>query len=488
MKPKQSSRAIRLPFLELTEVVDSQSAMTSKIEIESGDEKITYFTAHCFNEKEQQRVDGKPIWMGTRFNLFPVVVDSHGAPWPEANLYLLARLEEAIEPNMESYKCIADDLSAFFRFVEEMGIAWQEFPKNKLYRPTYRFRAQLMADIASGRIAATTGKRRIGGVVGFYRWMITDEIIFPENKPWEESDVYVELKGSRGLPGAKKIKTTDLRIVAPKTNDPFDEYIEDGGRLRPLPADEQEKVLEVLASYGNTELTLMHLIALFTGARVQTVLTFKVSTITKAHRGRGALEVRIPVGLGTGVDTKNGKRQVLHMPIWLWERLCIYSKSNRATSRRRRAPAGDVDEQYFFLTAKGAPFYERKIDLSVFDGAKRNRHSKTGQAVRQLITEFVIPHCLLEVKGKFSYSFHDLRATFGMNLTDHMMKCVQNGEISLHEAREFVRVRMGHESSLTTDLYLKYRGRIKFYRAVNDAYGEHLRDLVLELVEGKYEQ
>ncbi|WDH22461.1 site-specific integrase [Pseudomonas chlororaphis] len=473
-----TAKALRLPCLTLTEVADSPATNTLKVSLKHANLDTSYFTRPCYDVAVNRRVDGKPVWMGTQFNLFPVVLDSNGVPWAEAVVYLLSRLENSIEPNMETYRCIADDLAAYLRFIEDSSIVWTEFPLSKLLRPTYRYRASLMLDIASGTLSSSTAKRRMGAVVGFYRWLISESVLKPECQPWTESDRFITFSDSRGLSVGKKVATTDLKILTPKSNDPYGEHIEDGGKLRPLELAEQEVVLQSLGEYGNTELTLIHLIALFTGARLQTVLTLKVMTVNEVMLSHDGLDVRIPVGLGTGVDTKKGKPHVLHMPKWLWERLVIYANSVRAIKRRERANGGDYRGQYLFLSVRGAPFYESRSEALIYDEEKNLRHTKTGQAVRQLISQYIIPRIRKRLSGSFSYRFHDLRATYGMNLTDQQLVRVQRGEISLHEAREFVKTRMGHESSQTTDLYLNYRGRIKFHRAVNDAYGEHLRGLI----------
>lgn len=65
-----------------------------------------------------------------------------------------------------------------------------------------------------------------------------------------------------------------------------------------------------------------------------------------------------------------------------------------------------------------------------------------------------------------------------MNLTDEQLKYVANGQITLHQAREFVKVRMCHESSSTTDLYLQYRQNLKYIRQVSTAYDNHLQELI----------
>jgi integrase len=430
------------------------------------------------------RFDNQPRWMGTRFNLFPLVLDSRGTPWAEAVVFIVSRLENSVNPTMGTYKSIADDLAAFLRFNEESGKDWTVFPRKKLERPTYRYRAHLRLAVTAGQLAASTAKRRMGTVIAFYRWLRKEGTLIPENSPWTESDRLIEFTNSRGLRGSKIVSATDLSMSVPRQEDPYSGLIDDGGKLRPLPHVEQEWVVEALACYGNTELTLIHLLALLTGARIQTALTFRVGHVTSLDVTPGMTEVRLPVGPGTGIDTKNDKQMVLHIPTWFYEQLSVYAQSPRAVRRRENAVGGNTDSQYLFLSARGNPLYRSKADALEYDERNRLRHAKDGQAVRQLITEYLIPTIRRDHHHSFSYRFHDLRATFGMNLTDEQLKKVAAGEITLHEAREFVKTRMGHESAATTDLYLQYRGRLQFTRQVNDQYGTHLQMLVKRACEG----
>ena len=119
--------------------------------------------------------------------------------------------------------------------------------------------------------------------------------------------------------------------------------------------------------------------------------------------------------------------------------------------------------------------YQSKEDLHRFNKDFSLHHAKTGQAVRQFITEKVIPFIRQRFDApNFNYKFHDLRASYGMNLTDAQLELVSNGERSLHEAREFVKIRMCHESSATTDLYLQYRSNLKLVRSIATEYDQHL--------------
>jgi integrase len=112
------------------------------------------------------------------------------------------------------------------------------------------------------------------------------------------------------------------------------------------------------------------------------------------------------------------------------------------------------------------------------------RHAKVGQGVRQFITDYVIPHLRQQYGVKnFHYRFHDTRATFGMNLTDHQFRLIEQGKATLKSAREFVQIRMGHESSTTTDRYLQYRQSSSLVHRAGEEYASHLQRLSEQAME-----
>lgn len=405
----------------------------------------------------------------------PVVVDGNGALWPEANLYILSRLEGAINPNMTTYTGIASDLAAFKRFLEDENINFIEFPQRKLFRPTYRYRGDLQLRIRASQIAPTTARRRMTSVIGFYRWLIEEKLIEPENPPWQEGDAYFKFTDSKGFSRTKLVKTTDIAVRVAKQIDPYDGAIDDEGKLRPLTEQEQLWLMESLAELGNTEMTLIHLLALFTGARIQTILTLRTCHV-RPDFAADVTEIRIPVGPGTAIDTKNDKRLMLIIPRWLFEKLRVYSFSERARKRREKA-GNDAEDQYLFLSIRGAPMYTSKSDRQKFDERHSIRHEKEGQAVRQFISERVIPMIKKKSGGKFQYRLHDLRASYGMNLTDQQLDLVREGKATLHQVREFVKARMGHESAATTDRYLNYRQNLRFIAKVQLEFESHLKTL-----------
>ena len=69
----------------------------------------------------------------------------------------------------------------------------------------------------------------------------------------------------------KSFISTDLTksFRAVRGSNEYSEHINDGGKLRPLPKDEQQALVESLKRIANTEITLAFLFALTTGARLQ---------------------------------------------------------------------------------------------------------------------------------------------------------------------------------------------------------------------------
>lgn len=475
----RKSRKILLPTLTVTELSKASDETATRIDLPVGSADEFYFVRPKLQEENiNAKHYGGSLRTGSQYNLFPVVLDSEGAPWGEANVYLLSRVRNSLAPVMSTYSSIADDLAAYRRFLDETDIDWAHFPAHKLNRPTYRYNGHLRLAVAAGEIAGSTAKRRMCNVIAFYTWLRDEGALVPAHAPWKANDRYIELKGMHGFKYSKRVTTTDVSISVPKQEDPYAGTIDDGGKLRPLPQEEQYWLMDALISLGNTEMTLIHLFGLLTGARIQTILTFRVRHVLMELDESEPTELRFPVGPGTGIDTKHDKQLVLHIPVWFYQMLRTYAHSERARRRRCCAAGGDTENQYLFLSVRGTPLYQSKVASQAFDDTNKLHHTKSGQAVRQFMTERVIP--LIREKYNapdFHYQFHDTRATFGMNIADAQLELVAKGEITLYQAREFVKTRMCHESSAITDRYLQHRNSLKLVRTVSEKYNSHLRQL-----------
>lgn len=399
----------------------------------------------------------------------PVILDSHGAVWREANYYLYTKFVD-LEISRSTYKSIAKDLSLFKRYLEEEEIDLNFFPENKLMRVTYRYRFYISSQVNRGELSPSTGRRRISSVVGFYRWLIKKKIILPENSAWEEREKLIVFTDRVGMERYKRVQTTDLSMSVPEI---FDfETISDGGRLRPLSESELLDVLKALSVLHNPEMALAHFIAIFTGARLQTVLTLRTKNVQRSSYVPYRL-YQVPVGNGTGVDTKNGKRFTLLIPGWLMETLWHYCRSERARLRREKFKGKPfLGRDYIFLTNRGAPYYQSIQDDDAASDSSEG--SAVGEYIRSRVLKFL--------GSGFRYSFHDLRATFSMNLMDQMEVLIERGEIKLEHAREYLMLRLGHSNARSADNYLKFRRVSKLIRSLQDKYEDRLEFIAASMV------
>ena len=471
-----TARRTTIRQLPLTEVVDRDTPGATPVSITTPEGGTIYHTVPLADPDTGKRRDARPQWIAGTFPLFPVVRLADGAPWAEANVWLIDMMESKSSPNMLTFASIADDLAAFRRYLDDEGIDWLTFPANKRQRPTYRYSASIKLAVQAGELSQGVAKRRMGAVVRFYRWLMTEAGFRPANAPWVESDRFIEFKDQKGFGSVIEVKTTDLSISGRRAEDPWDDRIQDSGRLRPLPSSEQSVLLESLAALGNTEMTLIHLFALLTGARIQTVLTVRAKQVIRKPGEFHGDDIRLACGPGTGIDTKGGVKGVLHLPRGFYERLYIYVHSERARKRRQLADGGDHFDQPLFLSHRGAPLYEDRASRGpVSTGPQVRRHVKTGQAVRQFIKDELLPMMRVQLGNpKYEFSFHDLRATFGLNMVDAMTA----KETKYTRALDQLRQLMWHARLSTTEGYLSYRENRKLFDAVQDGWGAHLSTLV----------
>jgi len=476
---RELRRKVLLPAFQLTEVTtgDDPRALSRVIRQGKGHPALTYHYRYVWDEETGR---------GYNYNLFPVVLDRNGSPWPLGSLFILSQLDGVSTPIMTTYQSRADDLGAFKEWLDTQDNADNlvfQFPKIKLRRPTYRYRGYLQQQIQARELAPATAKRRMGTVISFYRWLIANNYFRPEYPMWEEAQYQLAFKTTKGLVVSKKVISTDVSIRTPKSEDPFAGTIQDGGKLRPLTGKEQIWILESTEAKGNTECFLIQLFMLATGARIQTAGTLRLRHFanpnprcSKSLTGDGEI-FKMKTGPGTGIDTKNDKTGVLQVPRRIYELLHTYGLSKRAEVRRSRLGAkhGEHSDPYLFITQQGSPYYTAKAETLCFNPDLARRHEKTGQPVRQFIKEHVIPYVREHHDKHFHYRIHDLRASFGMNITELLMEQVHAGKITLNHARMTVKDLLWHESFATTDLYLNYLSQMDaIYEAVN-GYGEQLQ-------------
>lgn len=469
MQPKVSRVVLR--EFSVTETCTPDTPGANKIDLKDGSH---YFIRPKLLPTEKLRRDGKPVWTPHEFSVYPLVFKKDGMPWDEANVWILKSLEDQYDPTMSTFRGKAEDLQHFRNYVDDRDIDWINFPELKQRRPTYRYKGFLKAEIETGAMEWSTAKRRMSTAVNFYRWLILNKLFTPANPPWEERVVTLPTTNSFGRSTVIKTKTTDVTLKNVTADNPYDPRIDDGGKLRPLSSTEQGWILEALSHLRNTEQTLIQVFALSTGARIQTVLTLRKKHVLKDY-GKG--EIQLLCGPGTGVDTKDDRRLTILIPSWLMASLRTYVLSARAIKRRMGAPGGDIDDQYVFLSEQCSPMYEAKQYRQLGRG-KKSRHVKNGQAVRSYMSEYIIPYVKARYDATFRYQFHDLRATFGMNIVDELTPQMNAGELTYAKVLNTVMSRMSHSSPVVTERYLQYRADRKLFDGAQDAWEDRLKSLV----------
>lgn len=426
--------------------------------------------AHHDNSKINYTKKPRSDFPCTHYNHFPVILNSDGGPWPHANRFLLNKLKLIIRPAYKTLESIAIDLQNFRRWLDNEKVDYLKFSKNIFARPTYQYCTYLHDEINQGNISPNTAKRRMGNVQNFYRWLEYTGIKFAYPL-WQERDAYITFKNDKGFSGFKKVKKTNLAgsIKTPKHRNNYSDCIEDGGKLRPLPKDEQKALIQALKNISNPEMTLAFLIALTTGARLQTVFTLRRQYFEKPPVDNSQT-IKIKAGVGTLVDTKYSKAMVLFIPGWLYERIYIYMKSERAQKRLQRSHFVYEKEnhQYLFLTHTGLPYYISNQDPFI----DRFKIPPKGNGVAQFILQQLKPE-LTRLGYLFSIRFHDLRATFGMNLVEEKQSTLSN-TADLFNVLMFVRDRMGHCKLSTTENYLNYQRKTKLAVSIQSEFEKYI--------------
>lgn len=452
-----SARICNVPNFKITTL--SLTPTPNQVTLSHGDKTLSYFT---------DDTDSKYL------PTFPFIIKGDGEPFYEANMVLLDKADNTAVVSVESIRKFAGDLLGYQRFLEERNLSLFDFPRRKIERPTYLYSIELQHQVREG-MSADSANRKIGSVVNFYRALKRLNLI-PDgelkNKPFEEFEKTISYTTDIGLHKHKQVITTDLRIKGgKKAVDP--DYIMDGGKVKPITPAHQLLLLEDLKRNASPEFRLISLLSLHTSARVQSACTFRLGTIDIDDSGHQATDkVTIACAGSSGIATKYDKRLVLKLPVWLLRKLKVYAQSPRYIARRDMSHFGDSDWNYLFLTKQGKPYYIAKYDEEALLQFSPIKNPRAADGVRQQWA--ALRERIQRIDPTFDHQFHDLRATFGMNLLDKLLYA--NSQIADPAKRmsdtailNHIMHSMGHSNIKTTMQYLNYR---RFVEANNVAQSD----------------
>jgi integrase len=438
----------------------------------------------------------------------PLLIQGNGKPWDLGNLYINWLFHDKIKNHnlhMDTVRSIADSLLHYMRWIEHMQqrdpkIHILYLPENQSLRITYRYRRYLAGLIKTQIIRPSTANKRINTIVAFYKKLISEKLVKSsdvKNTPFKEVEKTIRTINRIGLASFKNISTSDLAINVPKAPDSI-ELIKDGGeKLRPLKEEDQDSILEALLQRGNRTMQLLFWFSLFTGARIQTCATLRISSIKKAYATQSHKSiVLVKVGSSESlIDTKGSQPYVLHIPTILIEQIIDYSNSSSARKLREKSFYGDTDNNYVFLTKNGDPFITSNKEMEDRQNSKYSARlsladridfkRKKGQAVRDFV-EKINAYIIAKQPEFRRFRFHDLRASFAINYLNAKMataqlKTLSNGsqvDTRRSDCLKDLSKMMGHSNESVTELYLNYKDTIASELSSSKIFTDKLYALV----------
>jgi integrase len=379
---------------------------------------------------------------------FTAVINADGSPWLDASLYLY----DCAYEESEHYKTLAKraaDLADFKRVIDEEGIDYLSASRDKFKRPTYFYLSHLQYQIDNDHWGRGYADRKITAVHNFYKWLVKTQRINPKYPLWSYTIETRSETDDKGFTRPVEFIKSDLKIEKLDSSKQPQDYVMDGGKLRPMSFEEKTIFHSAITNTCTPEIILASEIALDTGAREQTVFGLREKDLDNLHTysdERGDSRFAIDVGGRTGVDTKSGTKFKLFISSKTLEIIGTYLKSERRLARVRLAKPKPQGEQYVFLTKYGNPFYQSDSDRVEW----KNKTPSDGAAVRLIITTKLVPE-IRRLGGVFTFSFHDLRATFAV---DTYRGLLEKG-VSSFRAKSLVAGLLGHSNLKTVDDYIQ---------------------------------
>lgn len=417
------------------------------------------------------------------FPKMPVILQSNGLPWDIGNAYLLGQLDRPNLSNMKTLSSRAIHLKYYLQYLEDTDQHFLDLPKLYHERAPQKFKAFMTDILYSLDYSAEYINNILSTVAHFYtnisyESLVTEESL--ENKPFSHIQKTIMTTNKVGLAKSIDVITNDLRIKSSRRPIPELGKLRDGGSLRPLTLDEQEVIFHAFGkSYASIELELMIRIALETGARQQSVCTLSISCIKDAcltlENDLSLNVTTINAGQRFKADSKGGRLNRLMFSRDLIYDLDNYINCERAETRRKKENSfySDTIDNYLFLTRDGNPYLSAQREIIDRRNPKPEWNSKVsvmipknGQSLRNELKRF-ISRIQSDAPTFHDFSFHDLRATAGMNIVRSMRaQSYPDSKIFDH-----VRQRLSHRDIKTTEMYLNFDSELTEFNDIQEAFG-----------------
>lgn len=370
----------------------------------------------------------------------PQIFWDDGQPWSEANLFAV-EMGRGRDVKLKTATSLMEHLHKYANWLEREPIDWRHFPKNKADRVLVRYRGELVESRDRRELSPSTTTARMRAVIRFYRYCAEHNFISRDAPKWQDKVAVVRYFDTVGFERTLQRITTDISI--PNRARPG-MRLEDG--LLPLTSEHMMELLTFSKTNASQELHLVLTTGCFTGARLGTITTLRISALEQAMRDPMVPGMWVvPVGPGTGIATKFDVSGDLMLPDPLMKQLKNYASSRRHLDRVIKAVK--EDKSLLFLTRHGKPYKPTAVDREMVE-LRRN-----GMAA--------------DLKFLQKFKFHQTRATFGTWLMSVCLKVA-----TVKASIEFVKRAMHHRNEATTFGYITFIEHTKAKIEVANAFTE----------------
>tara|TARA_R110002095_G_scaffold216077_2_gene212010 strand:+ start:10826 stop:12277 length:1452 start_codon:yes stop_codon:yes gene_type:complete len=435
-------------------------------------EEVSYFTTpnYAFDEKHD-------------VYLFPFLLELDGSPWQQANLFLFtsARDNKKGYGASDAVRMKASWLLEYKIFCETNHIDINDFSGRKPSRPSYRYFNELAREVYAGRLERKALNKKTKVVYDFYKYCSRQP---GSNIDIERVDDVISLKKILRGSGGQSYGVTleergqSLRSFNKGSPVPVGFVREYGEDLRPLQERERVELMRVLNSrYFSVDERLIYLIGMHTGARKQTILTFRMKHLKEFAPEKRLKDgtYKVNAGPGTSIDTKYDKRQAIYFPHGLADQIRTYAACKKAKLRRDKFLAEnenlfDEEDVYLFLSPEGDAHYMAKSDPRYKTTKSRPKGSNTYYTKKKIVryAEDFFP------KG---FTFHWTRATYALGYYNWLKPLSAKGLLTDGDIISMVQKRMHHSDRSTTERYLKLFDSIDERVEAQQLYEDKLLEL-----------
>ncbi|TCV60065.1 site-specific recombinase XerD [Vibrio crassostreae] len=422
---------------------------------------MTYLvhSSDVYKETELQKLDnGTFHCLPSNDNIgsLPTLFSQVGVFNHEANSYLFYL--KAIKKAEDLSPC-SQALRAYYQFLEDKELRWDEFPPVKRLKPTYLYRSHLLKQIKQGELAHSTASVRMNQIVNYYKWLMHDGYIRVKSEkeaPFKVEFVSVQNCGMLAhISPTFIVESSDLRIKVPRDAD--------SKNIRPLSPLSRD-VLSILTQHllqTSEELRIQALLAIDTGMRVEEVATLTLDaldTATPFAESQHRFEILL-CPRSTGVQTKFLKTRTVEISSDLLQALNEYR-----TSERRLKRVATLNEKIEQLGSDAPPITQKTIEI--LERSERHEplfisqqgNPATGKSIEARWVELRTE--IKETEPSFTHRFHDLRATYGTYRLNDLLEA----QLPVVECMELLMGWMGHKNESTTWKYLRFLKRKEAFK------------------------